>query len=123
VGRDDHGGRHRGSVTPVIVVYVVIAVIGAAVAVFALQNLDPVVIRFVSWRIEDVPLAVVILISIVAGLTFASLVGFVHHFKLRRRIRQLEARLRDAAPPAVPVAPPAPGAPSRLDRPSDHGFR
>ncbi|HVQ78102.1 MAG TPA: LapA family protein [Candidatus Binatia bacterium] len=106
-----------------IAVYVVMAVIGAAMAVFALQNLDPVVIRFVTWRIQEVPLAVVILISIVTGLTFASLVGFVQHFKLRRRIRQLEAQIRRAAPPAAPVAPAVPGAPSRPEPPSDHGFR
>ncbi len=38
-----------------VVVYVLMALIGAAVAIFALQNLDPVVIRFLTWRIEGVP--------------------------------------------------------------------
>lgn len=86
-----------------IVLYVLIALIGAAVAVFALQNLDPVVIRFIGWRVEGLPLAVIILLALLAGLAFASLVGVIQQFKLRRQIRDLEARLRraeaDAAPP------------------------
>lgn len=86
-----------------IAVYVVMALIGAAVAVFALQNLDPVVIRFIGWRVEGLPLAVIILLTLLAGLTFASLVGFIQQFKLRRRIRQLEAQLHrpeaDSPPP------------------------
>jgi lipopolysaccharide assembly protein A len=94
-----------------VVIYVLMALIGAAVAVFALQNLDPVVIRFLGWRRDGMPLAAVILISIVAGLVFSSLIAFVRHFKLRRRIRQLEAQLHRveagaaAARPAMPSDP------------------
>jgi len=73
-----------------VVVYLVVALIGAAVAVFALQNLDPVVIRFLVWRLEGTPLAMVILLSIVTGVFLASLIGVVQHVKLRGRIRQLE---------------------------------
>jgi uncharacterized integral membrane protein len=98
----------------VILAYVIMAVIGAGVAVFALQNLDPVVIRFLGWRAQNAPLAVVILISLLAGLAFASLIGLMQRFKLRRRIRHLELQLRRAAPGASPGPP---------DAPSDHGFR
>ena len=35
-----------------VIVYFVVALVGAAAAVFALQNVDPVVIRFLGWRIE-----------------------------------------------------------------------
>jgi uncharacterized integral membrane protein len=97
----------------VIVIYVMMALIGAAVAIFAVQNLDPVVIRFLGWR-RDGPLAGVILVSILAGLIFASLVSFVQHLKLRRRIRQLTAQLH-----RMEVA----AAPGRPEPPSDHGFR
>jgi lipopolysaccharide assembly protein A len=98
----------------VIIIYVIMALIGAAVAIFAVQNLDPVVIRFLGWRREGMPLAVVILISLVAGLAFASLVGFMQHLRLRRRIRQLQVQLHRAETAA---------APSRPTLPSDHGFR
>jgi putative membrane protein len=93
-----------------IVVYVLIALIGAAVAVFALQNLDPVTVRFLGWRIEGIPLALVILLSLMVGAFSASLVGLVQHLRLRSRIRQLERSLAQA-----PVLP-APDTDSRAPR-------
>lgn len=76
-----------------LVVYLLMAVVGAAAAIFALQNIDPVVIRFLTWRIEGAPLSMVIMLSIVVGVVLTSLVGFVRQWKLRSRIRQLENRL------------------------------
>ncbi len=75
------------------VVYLLLALVGAAAAIFALQNIDPVVIRFLGWRIEGAPLSLVIMLSIVVGIVLTSLVGVVQHWKLRSRIRQLENRL------------------------------
>jgi uncharacterized integral membrane protein len=73
--------------------YLLMALVGAACAVFALQNMDPVVIRFIAWRAEGIPLALVILLSVLGGLIFASCAGLLRHWKLRSRIRQLEAQL------------------------------
>jgi uncharacterized integral membrane protein len=95
----------------VVAVYVLMALIGAAAAVFALQNLDPVVIRFITWRIEGAPLALVMLLSLIMGAVLASLIGIVRSLKLRSRIRQLEHRLAQAQ--AQQVGP----APSLVDRP------
>lgn len=96
-----------------VVVYLVVALLGAAVAVFALQNLDPVVIRFLVWRLEGTPVAMVILLSLVTGAFLASLIGVVQITKLRGRIRHLErtqtqlARTLDQpAPPPRPTPPP-----------------
>jgi len=88
--------------------YLLMALVGAAFAVFALQNMDPVVIRFLGWRMEGMPLAFVILLSTLGGLVFASCVGLLRHWKLRSRIRQLEARLAAGEPPGSPT-PPAKG--------------
>ena len=86
--------------------YLLLVLVGAACAVFALQNMDPVVIRFVTWRAEGMPLGLVILLSVLGGVIFASGVSLIRHWKLRSRIRQLEARLatveRTAAPPLSP---------------------
>lgn len=79
-----------------VLVYVFMALVGAAVAIFALQNFDPVVIRFLGWRVDGMPLAMVILLSLLGGVVFASLAGIVRQWKLRARIRQLEARLSQA---------------------------
>ena len=88
--------------------YLLMALVGAACAVFALQNMDPVVIRFIGWRIEGMPLALVILLSVLGGLIFASCVGLLRHWKLRSRIRQLEAQLAAQERPGPPT-PPAKG--------------
>jgi len=74
-------------------VYVLMILIGAAGAIFALQNIDPVVIRFLVWRLEGAPLAMVIILSIAIGVVFTSLVGLVQQLKLKFRIRQLESNL------------------------------
>jgi len=79
------------------IVYVLMIVIGAAGAIFAIQNIDPVVIRFLAWRIEGAPLAMVIILSIAIGVVFTSLVGLVQQLKLRSRIRRLEGELARAS--------------------------
>ncbi len=75
-------------------VYLLIAVMAIAVAIFALQNADHVTVRFLAWQIERAPLAAVILISGAVGAILVSLVGFVQRWRLRSKIRQLESRLR-----------------------------
>jgi uncharacterized integral membrane protein len=89
----------------VIVIYLLMALVGSAATLFAAQNIDPVVIRFLVWRIEGMPLALVILISLLVGVIFASLSGAVRHWRLRSRVRQLEAQVTQltvaqGAPPA-----------------------
>ena len=78
-------------------VYVFMALVGAAAALFAVQNLDPVVIRFLVWRIEGMPLALVILVSAFVGVVFASLSGFAQQWRLRSRLRQLENHVAQLA--------------------------
>lgn len=79
------------------IVYVLMILIGAAGAIFALQNIDPVVIRFLVWRLEGAPLAMVIILSIAIGVVFTSLVGLVQQLKLKFKIRQLESNLAKAS--------------------------
>ncbi|MBI4607911.1 MAG: LapA family protein [Candidatus Rokubacteria bacterium] len=80
-------------------VYLLVAALAIAVAVFALQNADRVTVSFLAWKIEGAPLAGVILVSLAVGGLLVSLVGLVQRWKLRAQIRQLEARLRTPEPP------------------------
>jgi uncharacterized integral membrane protein len=86
----------------VAILYVVMALVGAAAAVFALQNIQPVVISFLGWRVEGAPLALVIMLSVLSGIVLMSLVGLVQQWKLRSRIRQLESRLTQTPSEAGP---------------------
>ncbi len=97
-----------------VFVYVLMALVGAAAALFAIQNLDPVVVRFLVWRVEGMPLALVILLSTFIGIVFASASGFAREWRLRFRVRQLEREVaqiraaesqRAAEPPKVNQAP------------------
>jgi uncharacterized integral membrane protein len=76
-----------------VILYILMVLVGAAGAIFALQNIDPVVIRFLAWRIEGAPLAMVIILSIVIGMVLTSMVGIVQQWKLKSRIRELENHL------------------------------
>ena len=88
--------------------YILMILVGAAGAIFALQNIDPVVIRFLFWRIEDAPLAMVIILSIAIGVVLTSLVGIVQQLKLKSRIRKLEHSLAQATAAAERQQPDQP---------------
>jgi uncharacterized integral membrane protein len=53
--------------------YLVVALLGAAVAVFALQNSAPTSVRFLIWTLDGLPLAAVALASLGIGLVVAGL--------------------------------------------------
>ncbi len=80
-------------------IYLLITAMAIAIAVFALQNAEPVTVRFLGWRLEGAPLAAVILVSGAVGALLVSLVGLIQRWKLRSQIRQLESRLRAPDPP------------------------
>ena len=91
-----------------VVVYVLMALVGAAAAIFAIQNIDPVVIRFLTWRIEGTPVSLVIMLSIMVGVILTSMLGIVRQWKLRSKIRQLEAKvaqLQASNPARISSAP------------------
>jgi len=87
--------------------YLLVALLGAAIAVFAIQNNSAVVIRFLAWRLESA-LSLVILLSALLGVVLTAMLGMVRHWRLRSRIRQLEnqlARLPASAPQSVTREP------------------
>jgi uncharacterized integral membrane protein len=90
-------------------VYVLMALVGAAAAIFAIQNLDPVVIRFLVWRVEGMPVALVILLSAFIGIVFAALSSFAQQWRLRSRLRQLERQVAQLSAAEVQRGAQAPG--------------
>jgi uncharacterized integral membrane protein len=85
--------------------YVVVALVTAAVAVFVLENRDRVTVRFLGWFVPDLPVAAVVLLSLVAGVLLAGFPLWIQRWRCRARCRALEARLQaierppDATPP------------------------
>lgn len=93
-----------------IIIYLLMALLGSMATVFALQNREPVEISFLTWSVTGMPLALVILLSLLLGIVIASLSGVVKVVKLRYRIRQLEAQVSQLIAAQSP-SPPSPRAP------------
>ncbi len=92
------------------VAYLLVAVIAAAVAVFALQNGQPAPVRFLGWTLDGVPLAGAILGALLAGLIVAGVPLGIARWRWRSRARLLEKRvaaLEQTAAAPHPAVPPA----------------
>ncbi len=72
-------------------------VLGAAVATFAVQNVEPVEVRLFLWQVEG-PLAAVVLSAVGAGLVVALLLELPRTILSRLRMRRLEHQVREANP-------------------------
>jgi uncharacterized integral membrane protein len=73
--------------------YLVVAVVAAAVAVFALQNSDATHVRFLVWSVDAVPLAAVVLAALGLGLMVTGVPLAIQRWRLGARNRALQARL------------------------------
>ncbi len=74
--------------------YFVVAVLACAVAVFALQNPTPIDIRFLVWRLSNVPVAVLALVSLATGLVIAGVPLSIGRWRSRRRVRALQVQVQ-----------------------------
>ena len=76
--------------------YLIVAIIAVLVAVFTIQNTEPVTVTLLVWRVTPVPLAAVVLVSLAAGIVLVGVPLWIQRWRLRSRLRSLEAR---AVPP------------------------
>ena len=74
--------------------YLIVAIITAAIVVFAFQNGAPVSVRFLGWSVPEVSTAAVILVALVAGLLIAAIPLWIQRWRLRVRLRTLEQQVR-----------------------------
>jgi len=89
--------------------FVVLTVLLLAVALFALQNADPVTLRFWPWQVQG-SIGVVTLAATATGAVIGALLGLVT--RVRRWNRGRADRRGHGAPPAPP--PPPASAPPRV---------
>ena len=73
--------------------YTLVGILSAAVAVFALQNTQPMSLRFIAWSIDSVPLAGAVLASLAVGLILAAVPLSIANWRLRSRARALESKV------------------------------
>ena len=78
--------------------YLLSAVLGAVLVLFAAQNAAPVTLRLFAWALVDVPLAAVVLGALAAGALVAGLPLWIAHALLRSKVRAIESRPQPAEP-------------------------
>jgi uncharacterized integral membrane protein len=72
--------------------YLIVALLAASVAVFALQNSAQTSVRFLFWTVNGLPLAAVTLASLAIGLIVAGVPLWITSWRCRSRARVAEAR-------------------------------
>ena len=87
---------------------VVVILLALVLALFGLQNPQPVVVQFLGVSSGAVPLYVVILVSALVGVLLSSILGLRSRISTRLRVRRqerqiadLEQQLREARPRAL----------------------
>jgi len=78
------------------------AVITLAISVFAVQNSQPVTLKFLLWDLPSLPLVLIILFSAATGVLITLLFSVSRQVKLNMQIRELQARIRHMEPQKSP---------------------
>jgi uncharacterized integral membrane protein len=88
--------------------YIIVAAVAVGIAVFAMQNTDHVVVKFLFWDVANVPVSAVVLGSLGVGILLVGIPLWFQVWRLRHRLRNTTS-----APPVDRSFPPPPP-----DRPS-----
>jgi uncharacterized integral membrane protein len=79
-----------------VIVFVLGALVGMAVLLFALQNQELVALHFLStWQTPPIPLVLVMVASVACGFVMAGLFGLAAYLRQRRIIRQQRRTIAD----------------------------
>ena len=71
--------------------YVIVAILAVAIAVFTMQNTEQVTVSLLVWKIPQVPLALVVLFSVGLGIVLVGVPLWFERWRLRNRLRTIES--------------------------------
>jgi len=74
-------------------------ILGVAMTIFALQNSVQVQVKFLWLKFEDVPLALILVISILIGVIITAVFAFIDNQRLKNRIRRLLNKVKKLEEP------------------------
>jgi uncharacterized integral membrane protein len=82
---------------------IIILLVALVLVLMTVQNPNPVSVQFLSWEAQQVPVIIIILISLLAGVIITSILGLIKQSKLKDKIRRLQREIEDLKyPPVVP---------------------
>lgn len=70
-------------------------ILGVAMTIFTLQNSVKVEVKFLWLKFEDVPLALILVISILIGVLITAVFAFIDKQRLRNKIRRLLSKIKN----------------------------
>ena len=80
---------------------IVILLVAMVLILVTVQNPNPVTLQFLSWDAEGIPLIVVILISLMAGIIMSSILSLLKQAKLKDKIRGLQREIEELKSPSL----------------------
>lgn len=80
---------------------IIILLVALVLILMTVQNPNPVSIQFLSWQSQQVPVIIVILISLLVGVIISAALGLVKQSKFKDKIRRLEQEIEDLKYPPV----------------------
>ncbi|NQT03213.1 MAG: DUF1049 domain-containing protein [Planctomycetes bacterium] len=72
---------------------IVILLVALVLVLMTVQNPNPVSVQFLSWEAKQVPVIIIILISLLAGIIISSVLGLIKQSKLKDKIRRLQREI------------------------------
>lgn len=80
---------------------IIILLVALVLVLMTVQNPNPVSVQFLSWEAQQVPVIIIILISLLAGVIISSVLGLIKQSKLKDKIRRLQREIEDLKYPPV----------------------
>ena len=80
---------------------IIILLVALVLVVMTVQNPNPVSVQFLSWEAQQVPVIIVILLSLLAGVIISAILGLIKQSKLKDKIRQLQREIEELKSPPV----------------------
>jgi len=80
---------------------IIILLIALVLVLMTVQNPNPVSVQFLSWEAQQVPVIIIILISLLAGVIISSVLGLIKQSKLKDKIRRLQREIEELKYPPV----------------------
>lgn len=80
---------------------IIVLLVALALILVTVQNPNPVALQFLSWEAQQVPLIIVILISLLVGMVISTVLSLIKQSKLKEQIRRLQSQLDQLQSPPV----------------------
>ncbi len=74
---------------------IIILLVALVLILMTVQNPNPVSVQFLSWQAEQVPVIIIILISLLTGVFVSAVSSLIKQSKLKDKIHRLEREIDD----------------------------